>query len=212
MSEPKKFYRGLEKLERLAQLAKEANMQHHQARMAWRGALEHARQAGEALDEAYRILGRRKKWGRWRRENFDGSAETARVYRRIAREWNHPRLVQARENGIELDSISTVLKVLRGKKLPDGTAKPADVVLDEKRMAIRRQFAAELRNLDGVEVSVFHNATWELLQSLLGEVRHAVCVATECNYYDTEEEAIRREDEKREVRGRISRALNRGMG
>ncbi len=90
------FYSGFDKDRKLRELAEQANQHLRESKMAWRGALEHAKQAGDALLEARRITGKYGKWGRWVRNNFDGSMETARVYMRIARNWNHPLVKKAR--------------------------------------------------------------------------------------------------------------------
>ncbi len=62
------------------------------------------------------------------------SPETARVYMRVARGWNGQSLVEARESGIRLDSIQSVLNALRGESAQ--SAKNTDDVVKLKRAEI----------------------------------------------------------------------------
>ncbi len=76
------------------ELAAVANGHHREYRGAMRKAIVyHARLAGEALrrvKERFRKLKCLKNgiWARWRKKNFKGSAETARLYVRIAENWD----------------------------------------------------------------------------------------------------------------------------
>ena len=59
---------GMDLAVRLEELARTAHREHVAVLNGWRDVLEHARAAGEALDEAKRRLGHRSKWGRWQRK------------------------------------------------------------------------------------------------------------------------------------------------
>lgn len=88
-------------------------------------ALQHAKECGEALI----ILGKLRKKDNgeegptriWFNRRFKGvfSYETSRNYIRVAKYWNDPRVIQARQNGLETDSIKKFLEVLRKKRLSD---------------------------------------------------------------------------------------------
>jgi hypothetical protein len=196
---------------RLEELKGAANRHHDAAKRAWRGALEHARDAGVALQEAYERLGRRGRWGRWLRINFQGSARTAREYRRIARQWNHPKLQDAREQGITLNSIAAVLRVLRAEKLSesdsDGSGNSDSfgplIPIDMMRDAVRKDFAAHIRTLKRVELEIlcesFDAYFWDVLY---GKLKEAVCLVLEDDFYGEEESAS-------DVNRKIHRALNR---
>lgn len=71
----------------LTTLADRANEEHRAAEAAMNEALHHARNAGEALNEAKEQTPHGS-WGDWVRDNFEGSARTARLYQRIARNWS----------------------------------------------------------------------------------------------------------------------------
>jgi hypothetical protein len=98
---------------------------------ASREALEHARAAGAALQEAKERLGHRGKWSRWLRANFSGSWRVSRQYRQIHRWWDHPRIVKAREAG-QCNSIQQFLKAYR--QLP---ARPSARTLRVERIVAR---------------------------------------------------------------------------
>jgi hypothetical protein len=72
---------------------------------------EYARDAGMALNKIKGLL-RHGEFGSWLEKNFDGSAETARVYMRISKDWNRIRRAK-------LDKPAVTLEVLR-----DFVAKP----------------------------------------------------------------------------------------
>ncbi len=64
-----------------------ANENHGAYGSCLRNAVNHARLAGQALMELKARHGKYGKWGDWLEHNFDGSAESANVYMRIARNW-----------------------------------------------------------------------------------------------------------------------------
>jgi hypothetical protein len=70
---------------------------------------DHARLAGAALNEMKRRT-EHGAWGAWLKENFEGSAETARLYMRVASEWD--QLIAAgldREPGVTLEQLRSFL-------------------------------------------------------------------------------------------------------
>lgn len=190
---------GKARVRELTKLADEANRHYHEAVAAWRRALEHARQAGAALLEAKRLLGHRRKWSRWRHANFDASAETSRVYMRVARHWDHPRVEQARNQGIEVASINTFLKLIRGQKPADAvvTTDPESGVkvvadtceqqTDFKRDQLRKQFAAYLRALKSIEIDVMTEDFQSLLGKMHTRLKDVVCMVLEFDYYDEDD-------------------------
>jgi hypothetical protein len=169
---------------RLESLSRTANEHHREACKAWRGALEHACNAGAALQEAYERLGRRGKWGRWLRTNFEGSPRLARDYRRIHREWNDPRLIAARVGGFERASIQAVLNILRGKQppMPD-TATADEQAAAWNRNNIRTTIAAKLLSLDTVEVELLASNLDRLWTKLYDDLRRTVNGALEHDHY-----------------------------
>jgi hypothetical protein len=70
----------------LGTLADRANAAHREAESMAYAALEHARQAGEALLEAKEQLPHGD-WGDWLRDHFEGSPRTAQMYMRVVRGW-----------------------------------------------------------------------------------------------------------------------------
>jgi len=214
------FYTGSDKDNKLRELAEQANQHHREVKMAWRGALEHAKQAGDALLEARRITGRRGKWGRWVRSNFEASMETARIYQRIARNWNHPLVKKAKAAGITVDSIATFLKIIRGKKLPVVRVKQDELgpyleysekdKADMARRIIREQFAQRLRELQPDELFLLETEFEREWESLYGHLRDTMCLLYETEYYREHDRQWfeEQEQEKREVRQKIAQALN----
>jgi hypothetical protein len=122
MKNGKPFYSGTAKAERLQELGETAVAEHNLVNPAKRDFLNHARAAGKALIEAYRIIGHskhgNKQWSRWLDAHWRpyASRETARTYRRIARNWDHPAIVAARDKDLGITSIRQFLLILRGKK------------------------------------------------------------------------------------------------
>jgi hypothetical protein len=96
----------------LLELKELANKEHQ---LAWREFLEHARQCGLALRE----IKHRHKHGKWKKmfdgRTFDFSYPTASVYMRVAKHWNDPDIVEAREKG-QVDSIQSFLNALQDNR------------------------------------------------------------------------------------------------
>ncbi len=178
-----KKLRGQDLAKRLDELADMAGHHHSEVARHWAGWLNHAKEAGGALLEAKRRLGHRKKWSKWRNRNIINtmSKETSCNYMRIAREWDDARLVHARASGVKLDSIRSVLRVLRGEpipemdpcdqrpteddteyflrmeeyhKSPEGIARVVKDRRDRIRKTLRREFASRLRTLNDAELQV----------------------------------------------------------
>ena len=144
-------------------LKNKANQHHKEASCAWQGALEHARKCGEALNKIRWETDNWKKvgWKRWLNSNFDASYETAKVYIRIARKWNDPRLEAARNKGVVLKSIKSVFDILQGRPSSDSSQKspnPNNVVASICRQDLRKKFTDALRGLSKDEFLIFENA------------------------------------------------------
>jgi len=192
--------------QQLKELSDTANSEHELADGCWKGYLDHAKRAGEALNEAKKILGKRGRWGRWRKHNFKGSEETARCYARIAREWNDRRLVNARAQGVTIDSIYSVLKILRNE--PIDLAKnwtPIERKVSQLREFIRREFTEYLKELDMFELEVFNDNVvdnWEdrtLFTELHKRLKELVCVVDGPERYWSEEDFKAHKKERHEV-------------
>ena len=133
---------------------KEAEAHHHTINAAWELWLEHARTAGEALIEAQRRLGHRLKWSRWRARNFEGSKETSCHYMRVAREWENPSVVEARDAGL-INSINTFNKLIRGQPLH--TKKPQTTTeRDQQQKNLLKLLAGRLGELNDSELHLLH--------------------------------------------------------
>ncbi|WP_339731032.1 hypothetical protein [uncultured Gimesia sp.] len=216
----KPFYEGAAKADKLQELEKQAVSHHFEAKKAWRGALDHARQAGEALNEAKRINGGRGTWTQWLDKHFCeralASRETARVYMRIARQWNDPRLEDARARGLTKNSIQTVLKILRGEKDRD-YPKPTEQEWQKEEMIndLRKQFAKKLKELDYQEIEILSEGfEYYFWPKMYKDLRDTLCSILEYDYYyenrDTMEERRAKREDKRKVRRKVINALNKG--
>lgn len=197
--------RGQDLAKRLDKLADMAGHHHSEVARHWTGWLDHAKEAGDALLEAKRRLGHRRKWSKWRNRNIINtmSKETACNYMRIAREWDDARLVHARASGVKLDSIRSVLRVLRGEPLPEkdprdrlpgetdlnywkrqgqydaspeGKARSRKHKVDRMRKKIRNEFSLELRTLNGNEIRVLSEQfKTHLWDKLHNEICNTAC-------------------------------------
>ena len=81
----------------LVQIARDANREHDEVVASLSRGLEHARRAGELLNQAKGAVPHGQ-WAAWLGEHFVGSDRTARLYMRIAREW--PKLDAETGNGV----------------------------------------------------------------------------------------------------------------
>ena len=128
-------------------------------------ALLHAKQAGEALSKAKHRI-RYRKWGKFLREEFEGSKETARVYMRVARGWDDPRIQEAKRGEMTPTSIEGFLAILRNKpQVPP----PKPAVLQQATAmcrSIRDQFLKRLNKLEPEELDVLgqsFDGAWETM-------------------------------------------------
>jgi hypothetical protein len=154
-----------------------ANKHYHEARRHWQGLAENARKCGQALIQArYFGLWKRGDWKKWLRDNFDGSYETAKVYIRIAKKWDDPRLQEARRQGVTLDSISSILEVLSGKRRPDGSLDVEPGGLDSLLSDIMKMFADAVGRLCKEELTALREAFDEYWELLYRRLYHDVCM------------------------------------
>jgi hypothetical protein len=192
---------GKSKLEKeLDQLAYDANRHHLESRRAMEEVIDYARKAGEALIAAKKALGvglknrkerdeRRKvfgetrgRFGRWLCEHFSGSVETARLYMRIAVNWNAPAIVHARTAGVKITSINQFTGLLKKEvdPLEEGSPKkkPGAEVNAEVDAEVTKLILAnvkmELDTLDTEDVQVIYHefdTVWELVVKKIHQLR-----------------------------------------
>ena len=124
--------------EALREYGVKANEHHDKTKKAHNRALEHAKEAGAALIAAKNALGvgadrkdranygqTKGRWTRWLAEYFRGSLSTARLYMKVARNWDTPELRKARANGLEpktLNAFASFVKKASEDKEPDDPA------------------------------------------------------------------------------------------
>lgn len=120
----------------LPKLADKANKFHNLALDARRDALRYAKECGDALCEArkfFRVKGSGPhKWKDWLKRNFSGpgkSYETVKLYMRISRKWDDPRIKEARQGGLSVDTMTKFLRLLQNR--PDAGKGP-DIGTDAK--------------------------------------------------------------------------------
>lgn len=167
---------GLELGRRLSELAEDANRSHRAADGAWVSALRHANEAGKALEEAKKLTGGRGKWTKWLEKSYEGSKSSARVYMRIARHWDDPRIEQARTQGMRVDSISVMLELLKNNR----TAKPKpprlnhtleEELIERHCQVVLAEFTKKVRSLGLPELDLLTTTgIGELWQKLCEEL------------------------------------------
>ena len=109
--------------------------------------------------------------------------ETANIYIRIHKKWNDPCLVQAREDGVRLNSIESVLKILRTQSVIDAQESSnsdiPEITLkmkkDDLRHLIREQFASALKNLCLEELKGFDDEFDEYWKKLYVTIYDGAC-------------------------------------
>ncbi len=180
---------------RFANLAEVANKYHRICAENEQSALDCAKKVGDALTEAKRRCGHRKKWSKWRSDNFAGSKETSCHYMRIAREWNNPKIREAMARG-EIKSINQFLAVLRRKGNPKSqtTAEQRHVIRLFTKLAKDLNWADQNRlAMHSTAQDVMPKLSDFLLEVLKGyPVPHLVEVYPgeyEINYYDDGDQA-----------------------
>ncbi len=187
----------------LKKLAKEANKHHQEVRGHLISALDHARQCGEFLIKAKKLV-KHGQWQRWLRKNFSFSYETAADYMRVARYWNDPRMLEARQEGYNFTSIEGVLGFLREKRTEEKTEgrdsrtnePPTKPLADKQKKAaiagcnLRDTFNHYLPSLTHDERLMFNEifnpletGWWE---KVVDRLHHLVCCKLEYDPYEYE--------------------------
>ncbi len=200
MNEPNKvkpFLKGERLDKRMAELADLISQEHGACRAGLQTTLEHARKAGTWLVEAKKRKGHRTKWGRWKRwlvKEYSISERSITDYMRIAREWEDPRIIEARIHGLE--NIDGFLQVLRGRK---PKPKPGDEGYTEptrkeeerewNRKRVRKDFAAYLRTLDTYEMEVLEATVEHVMEAFNTDLRTRVDGSYDGDYYRGRQEA-----------------------
>jgi DNA-binding transcriptional MerR regulator len=96
---------------------------------------------------------------------------------RIARHWDHPLLQAAREQGVTLNSIQTVLKVLRCQPLKNGPGNSTDEIMDMQRDELRKEFSIRLRALTKDELPILLENSELFWERAFAGLRKTVCGA-----------------------------------
>jgi hypothetical protein len=140
-----------------------------------RSALQHARQAGEALEEAYKIIGK-KKWKAWLAENWPASYALSWNYRTIARDWT--KLLKKFNNDLSQVSIEGALAALRVKR-PPSDSKLTE--LETSLAFLQRKFSDVLRqwSSDDVVFLAHHSQINTLLDDCLNNLQSEVAPLSE---------------------------------
>jgi hypothetical protein len=131
----------------LPALAVEANRYHAEAESSARSAVEAAWHAGRALAKAHRQVGRTE-FKRWVADNFDGSYETASLYKRIHENVEVYILgTDQAPQSVEQARKEIAAKRREGKPAPQPKPKPKPVApsSDDYQGGFRDGFAAALR-------------------------------------------------------------------
>lgn len=153
---------------RLDRLRDEVNSHHERAGESAKCWLEHVRQAGIALQEAYERTGRRRKWSMWLGTTNLGRncMRTARVYRQIAREWG--KVQAAMNSGTQITSIRAALRVITHPPV----AEVAD--LTSHRKYIRKSIVEFLRTLSENETEVLSKNFGIFSKTLRSSIQDAI--------------------------------------
>lgn len=183
-----KFLKGEALSRQLEKCREVANDNHYECQTVFGHALRHAQAAGEALNEAKRLLGKRGKWTAFRTNCFVGSASTARNYMRVAKFWEDARVEKARAEGFTVNSIATFLAVISENgpgselKIP---SKTADEEGRELTLAcLRRDFAEKIKTLTDHELNIMADAGMGYFwQGIKQDVRFQVCCEAEDDCY-----------------------------
>lgn len=103
-----------------------ANKNHAACVSCLRKTLNHIRLAGDALNEMKgRLKGTRGAWGAWLAENFDGSPESARLYMRVAANWEKIVADGLDREGVTLEQLRKHI-AHTGQEQDDTTAHQAE--------------------------------------------------------------------------------------
>ena len=117
------------KQQQIAQLTEKALEHHKKAQTAFRTTLLEARRCGKTLLELKELVDH----GSWKEylQRHGIKYERARDYMKLAKEWNHPRLKDARKNGIELGIYGALAVVREAKKEEKRKPEPFQANLDQ---------------------------------------------------------------------------------
>jgi hypothetical protein len=202
-----------ERAKKLKTLAQQANIHHHQVNKAWLGALDHAYQSGSLLIQAKKIL-KHGQWANWLERHFEGSYETAKVYIRIAKEWDNPRLVAARENEESLNSIKAVLKMLRNPKTKKLSPEhemfeELDRIEDEEeveevRKEAQKKLKTKLSGMHPLEILILREIWDDCWGRFYAHLKKALRKRLKFNPYVHE---IKDEEEKRQAQRKLKKLL-----
>ena len=199
LNEGKPFLKGAALSERMAELEHLIGAEHGDFKAEYRSALEHARRAGEGLVEARWRTGGRKKWGTWKRwlaKEYNIATRTMSLYVQVATHWDDPRILEARTEGITIDTIDGFLRALKGEKpkpkpgdegYTEPTSKEEERAWNQKR--VRRDFAVYLRTLDNFEMEVLEATIDDVIEVLNADLRERVDGSYEGDYYTGRQEA-----------------------
>ncbi len=180
--------------------------------------LHHARMVGKDLIKAKKLFStNRGNWTIWLRNNFALSQATARVYMRVAREWNHPDVIEHRNDGMAPMSIQSFLDIVTSKSKsrevddlsgdPENNpfvVDPPEIKEAKLRDWLNSLFRTSLRDLDLTELEFFEfyfNKLWETLQD---ELKDLICKALEYDPYDDSNQ-LRKEVAERIKQARLRR-------
>lgn len=122
----------------LDELASEANKHHHECCRSMCAAIKHAHFAGQMLCSAKDRVGHGN-FTEWLEENFDGSVETARVYMRVARNWQRlePEVNRPRDLSLKRALDILTVKPSDGDSVePTSDEEATDILREEFRLAI----------------------------------------------------------------------------
>lgn len=196
------YRKGQVKL-KLKQIAVIANDFHIKSARAYRKGLRFAKRAGDALCEAKKLQRKRGTWQTWLDDNFKGSRETARIYMRLAKNWNNPEIKKARKDGT-IQSLATFLSFTRKSELgptnPEGSvASEADVLRQEIREVIGKRLRyfdlTRLKAIDEHSNEIWGAAMDELDYQLLPEHLQRLRDDSTLIWFDPENGPVRLDEE-----------------
>lgn len=218
-------------------LADKANKLHKLAIEARRDALRYAKECGDALCEIRKYFPVKgsgpRKWKDWLSRNFYGpgkSYETVKVYMRISRKWNDPRIKAARLGELSPKSIAGFLRLLNYvKNAEDEEAEgkeagkvdwglPPSGPNEKDRMSMMRQelrrelFGEQLKRMTEQELNIliegwdsyFWPKWYRDVRSLTSQVlKHNPYLLQRMQWVDVEDGPV--EDNEEEINARMRR-------
>ncbi len=140
--------------------AAEANHHLAQAVENLRSAIIHAKQAGDALCKAHKLIGKLA-WKEWLKQNFKNSYELASSYMRLSRKWKQ---LKAEVEDPEQLSIERALAILRVKHLKAPREEEREQALQNAALHLRRVFNQHVSRWSREEVlCLSHLSTFQSL-------------------------------------------------